>query len=182
MEPASPLRLDRVRADERQTLANLLELYVHDLSAAFEVDIGPDGRFGYPKLDAYFNEPASRFAYLIRRGGDLLGFALVTRGSPAVDDPEVLDVAEYFVLRRHRRSGVGGAAVHRLLRMHPGRWVVRVSEANRGAHAFWQRTIDAFVGRPVEPGTFPGKRHPFRVYLLTSDEREARSSSRRRPG
>src|SRR3954468_4234570 len=34
---------------DQPLLANLLELYVHDLSAAFpNVEMGADGRFGYP--------------------------------------------------------------------------------------------------------------------------------------
>lgn len=34
---------------EHTLLSNLLELYIHDLSALFpQVRLGPDGRFGYP--------------------------------------------------------------------------------------------------------------------------------------
>src|SRR3954451_14348288 len=107
-------------------LSNLLELYIHDLSAAFpHVELGPDGRFGYPPLERYQAEPGRRFSFLIRCGGRVAGFALVTRGSPATDDPEVFDVAEFFVIRSHRRSGVGRRAAILLLDRLPGRWIVR---------------------------------------------------------
>jgi hypothetical protein len=39
-------------------VANLLELYSHDLSAAFSLDLGTDGRFGYEGLAQYWSEPA----------------------------------------------------------------------------------------------------------------------------
>ena len=42
-------------------LDNLLQLYIHDLSEAFSVRIGDDGRFDYPHLSAYWTEPL-RFA------------------------------------------------------------------------------------------------------------------------
>lgn len=47
---------------------------------------------------------------LIRRDGRTVGFALVSRGSPASDDPDDLDLQEFFVLRRYRRMGVGREA------------------------------------------------------------------------
>jgi predicted acetyltransferase len=168
MEETASVALEPVCGDTREILANLIELYVHDLSATFEVDIGPDGRFGYPRLARYFAEPESHFAYFIRRGGGLAGFVLVTRGSPASDDPHVLDVAELFVLRRHRRAQIGRQAVHLLFAERPGRWVVRVSEANHGALHFWRDAITTYIGGPVEPTSLEGKRHRFDVYTFDS--------------
>lgn len=135
------------RATERDAplLANLLELYVHDLSSIFDVEIGADGRFGYDKLPLYWKEPDRRWAHRIEHGGRVVGFALVVRGSTASDDPDVLDVAEFFVLRRHRRSGVGRAAAFGLWNAMPGRWTVRVSERNQAALAFWRETIAAYA-------------------------------------
>ena len=76
-------------------LENLLELYIHDLSTAFPaIELGPEGRFGYPKLPLYWSEPERRFAFLIRSGARVVGFVLVTRGSPLSEDPDVFDVAE----------------------------------------------------------------------------------------
>ena len=62
-------------------LANLLELYVHDLSEVFPVEIGSNGRFGYAKLSLYWSEPSTHWAFLIRSGLQIAGFAVVTRGS-----------------------------------------------------------------------------------------------------
>ena len=73
-------------------LANLLELYIHDMSEIFSIELGPDGRFGYAKLPLYWSESDRRFAFLIHAGARVAGFALVTRGSPATPDPEVLGV------------------------------------------------------------------------------------------
>ena len=99
--------LDSATVAELPLLSNLLELYIHDLSSSFpDLEIGPDGRFGYSRLPLYWSEPSLRFPFLIRAGGRLAGFALATRGSPASDDPSVFDVAEFFVLRRYRRSKV----------------------------------------------------------------------------
>lgn len=149
-------------------LDNLLQLYIHDLSAIFGVDIGADGRFGYARLPLYWSEPETRFPFLIRVGAAPAGFALVTRGSPASADPQALDVAEFFVLRRHRRDGVGGAAARLLWDHMPGPWVVRVSEGNVGALPFWERTIRAYTDGRFSQSTLPGSPHAWRVYWFES--------------
>ncbi len=137
--------------DDAPVLANLLELYIHELSDIFPgLHVGADGRFGYPKLASYF-EQEGRFPFLIRRGERLAGFALITRGSPVSDDPTVFDVAEFFVLRAERGAGVGRRAAELLWRRFPGPWTVRVSEANDEALAFWSSAVLAFAaGAPVE--------------------------------
>ena len=139
-------RLVAATEADHTLLSNLLELYIHDLSALFpQVRLGPDGRFGYPMLPLYWGEPDKRFAYLIEQDAALAGFILVTRGSPVSSDPDVLDIAEFFVLRRHRGSGVGQRAAFLLWRERPGKWTVRTAEANPAAVAFWSRVVAAFT-------------------------------------
>ena len=58
-------------------LSNLMELYLHDLSEVFPIQLGADGRFGYEKLPLYWSEPGNRFPFLIRCGTRVVGFALV---------------------------------------------------------------------------------------------------------
>ena len=46
----------------------------------------------------------------------------------------MLDVAEFFVLRRYRRSGVGRSAAFLIWKHFPGTWTVRrVRRESRGA-------------------------------------------------
>src|SRR3954468_13353929 len=119
--------LDVATPADATLLSNLLELYIHDLSAAFpNVELGADGRFGYGKLPLYWSEPERRFPFLIRCGARIAGFVLATRGSPASEDPDVFDGPEFFVMRRHRRSGVGRQAAFLLWNRLAGRWIVRV--------------------------------------------------------
>jgi predicted acetyltransferase len=149
-------------------LSNLLEFYLHDLSEIFPLKVGPDGRFGYKWLPLYWSEPEKRFAYLIRCDSEVAGFALVTRGSSAIDDLGDLDVAEFFVLRSYRRAGLGRHAAFLLWDRHPGRWIVRVSEMNRGALPFWEGAIREYTRGAFSEKEHPGKSHMFRVFSFTS--------------
>ena len=161
----SPI-LERVTQDAAPLLMNLLQLYIHDLSEIFPIEIGPDGRFAYDRLALYWSEPATRWAFLIRSGAGVAGFALVMRGSPASDDPDALDLVEFFVLRRHRRSGIGREAAIALWDALRGSWVVRVSEANRAGIPFWSEVIRAYSGGDFVESTRPGSPNNWRVFTF----------------
>ena len=142
----------------------------------FALDVRDDGRFGNTKVPLYWLETDRRFPFLVRSGGRIAGFALVTRGSPASDNIEDFDVAEFFVLRRYRRSSVGRAAATLLWDKFPVRWFVRVSEGNVGGCRFWTAAIAEYTGRTPETTSRPGQPHPWRVFAFDSRTRGARRS------
>ncbi|HZF31490.1 MAG TPA: GNAT family N-acetyltransferase [Gammaproteobacteria bacterium] len=155
MPESEAVSLVRATSDDAPLLGNLIELYTHDLSAIFPVQLDVDGRFGYEKLPLYWQEPASRYAFLIKHGSRIAGFALATRGLQPGNAPSDLDVAEFFVLRAHRGAGVGSRAAFALWDALPGRWVVRVLAANSPALEFWRGVVgryarDAFAERVLE--------------------------------
>ena len=138
------------RPEQAPILANLLELYAHDFSEFIDLTLGPDGRFGYERLDLYWEEPG-RHPFIITAGGHLAGFAFVRKGSEISDDADVWDMAEFFVVRGFRRLGVGMRAAHEVWRKFPGKWEVRVIDRNQKAKEFWRRAINEFLGEAVEP-------------------------------
>ena len=119
--------------DDKPVLRRLLELYLHDFSELTDADVDAHGRFGYPYLDLYWTEPERR-PFLFRVAGRWAGFALVRTGVPH-------DMAEFFVLRKYRGSGVALQAAQALFAMFPGEWQVRQMAANTRASAFWRRAI-----------------------------------------
>lgn len=136
--------------EQEPVLANLLELYAHDFSEFVDIKIGPDGRFHYPRLPLYWLE-RTRFPFLVRVGGHLAGLVLVSRGSLVTGDPEIWDMAEFFIMRGYRRRGIGAAVVQEVWRHFPGKWEVRVREGNTAALAFWDAAIMAFTGSSAVP-------------------------------
>ena len=169
-EPNS--ELTPIEADDHSAqlvLQNLIELYIHDLSGAFPgLELGVDGRFGYRDLARYWSEPGRRFAFLIKEGGKVAGFALVTLGSPAAQEANVHDIAEFFVLRGYRRTGVGRRAAELLWKQLPGPWTVRSSEANPKALAFWSDVVAEFTKGDVTTSSWSGRTSQFRVFRFDS--------------
>ncbi len=126
--------LDRIAATGRSELAKLFQLYLHDFSSIRPMRMSDDVTFTYRYFDAIFTEPERR-AWFIRHGGRLAGFA-VTR---EVDGR--IDMAEFFVMRAHRRAGVGRRAAALVFAAQPGPWDVRFDVANGEAAAFWPDVV-----------------------------------------
>lgn len=153
--------------EDAPVLANLLELYAHDFSEFLDLKIGVDGRFGYEPLPLYWKEP-NRFPFLVRANSDLAGFVLVCKGSRVSGDGEIWDMAEFFVLRRYRRNGVGVRVAHDVWRMLTGHWEVRVADKNVVGRAFWKHAISEFTGVPVESTLTEVSGKKWHVFSLLS--------------
>ena len=98
----------------------------------------------------------------------VVGFALARRGSEATDDPNVFEVAEFFVIRRYRRASVGQCAAASLWNSLPVRWFIRVSEGNPGALAFWAYVVAKFTGGAATESKRPGNPHAWRVFSFVT--------------
>lgn len=118
---------------DKPVVARLLELYQHDFSEFVDADVDEHGVFGYQYLDVYWTVPERR-PFLFRVHGHWAGFALVRAGTPH-------DMAEFFVMRKYRRTGVGQGAARALFAMFPGAWQVRQEGANVASTRFWRDAI-----------------------------------------
>ena len=142
---------------QRGLLERLLQLYLHDFSEfaprhTVYGEVDADGLFPYPSgLGSYWQEPG-REPLLIRADGAVAGFALLNRWS-ALDRPLDWAVAEFFILRKYRRAGVGTGAAHATFLRHPGRWEVAVAAYNPAALRFWRHAAGLLPGGAEEhPG------------------------------
>jgi predicted acetyltransferase len=158
-KPAAHIEILPAAPEQAPILANLLELYAHDLSEFHDVDLGADGRFGYKCLPLYWSE-VDRHPFLVRVDGKLAGFVLVKRGSEVSGNESVWDMAEFFVIRGCRRRGIGTQIAHKVWRRLPGAWEVRVMQSNISAYHFWARAISTLTGEAIDPVRFEkdGKR------------------------
>lgn len=145
--------LEAAGPERRETIANLMQLYTHDFSDYWiglsQGELGEDGRFeAYSFLDSYWVEP-DREAMLIRADGKLAGFALVNTLAHS-GLPTDFSMAEFFVVRKYRRLGVGQAAAVAIIRARPGQWDIAVTRRNDPAKPFWRWVAAAAAVGEVE--------------------------------
>jgi predicted acetyltransferase len=129
--------------EDRAALANMMQLYTHDFSEFWaggsRGELGGNGLFPVYPLDAWWREP-DHIPLLVKVGGFLAGFALLDCKSHT-GWPLDRNMAEFFIVRKHRRSGIGTAAARAIFTRYPGRWEAAVARANHGALAFWHAAI-----------------------------------------
>jgi predicted acetyltransferase len=130
---------------DRPRLEALWGLYVYDWSEILGLDVEEDGRFDLPSLDEWFGDPGRR-RFLFRVDGKWAGFALIDSRSHLSGEAGVLDMSEFFVLRKYRRCGLGERAAGQLFDRFRGRWEVRERRENRAAAQFWRRIIGRYTG------------------------------------
>jgi len=144
------LVVSKAGPEEAPIIANLMQLYIHDFSELWfdrevEGELSADGRYSdYPGLDAYWTDP-TREAWLFRIRGLPVGFALVNDVAHSAT-PVDRAVAEFFIVRKHRRRGVGLAAAHALFGTAWGLWEAAVVRRNVGALAFWRQAAASYPG------------------------------------
>jgi len=136
--------LTPVAEPDKLVLANLIQLYCYDFSEIRGDDLTAHGTFSYRYLDHYFVESA-RQACFITVDGTLAGFTMTRQ----LDDG-AREVSEFFVVRRHRRHGIGQAAARQMFRRHPGRWQLAFDHANHLAARFWPRLTSSVADGPVQ--------------------------------
>jgi predicted acetyltransferase len=132
-EAMADIEVMPARPGDRAIVWRLLQLYLHDFSEIDGRPVNERGEFEYRWFDHYWKDP-KRIPLLIRVDGEWAGFALVRRGAPN-------EMAEFFVMRNHRRSGVGRAAAAECFGRFPGRWLVHEIPRNEAATAFWRAVI-----------------------------------------
>ena len=139
------IELRCVACEDRSVLRNLLQPYLHDHSEFDDADVDEHGLYEYQYSDLYWTEPG-RHGFTIRADGKLAGFVLVREGLG--DEPNY--IAEFFVMRKYRRRGVGRIVAHRVFSMFPGRWRLEQAPENTGAQAFWRKVIGEHTGGRFE--------------------------------
>jgi len=156
-EPTRPrVALEPIAREQADILQNLAELYAHDFSEYVPLDLKPTGRFEVNFGERWWSD--GHHAFFIRCDEKLCGFVLVQRGSKFTGATDVMDIAEFFVIRGARRRKVGVTVAHRLFTDFPGTWEIRVRQGNSAALEFWSRALEEWRGRPVAPTrvTFEG--------------------------
>lgn len=136
------IELNPAALEEKVLLERLMELYLYDFSEFDRVDVDDQARYGYPFLDRYWDE-AGRRPFLIRVDGVLAGFVLVFEFSLLGLAGHM--IAEFFVMRKFRRMGVGRTAAIAAFAQFPGHWEVSQVFQNVTGQRFWRKVIAEYT-------------------------------------
>jgi predicted acetyltransferase len=98
--------------------------------------------YDYPYLDHCGVNRAHPF--LVRVDGNLAGFVLVARYNYLTGQKDTWVMAEFFIMRKYRRQGVGDSVAAYIFDQFPGGWQVGQITENTPATAFWRKVISRY--------------------------------------
>lgn len=137
------IKVSRAPFKDKSIIQNMLQLYIYDFSEFEDYELDENGLFKYDYLDQYWLEE-DRYPFIIRGNGNLAGFALLNRQSFILE--KALTVAEFFVLRRYRRRGIGRKAAFTLFDRFHSDWEIRQIKTNTTGQLFWRKIIGEYTG------------------------------------
>ncbi|OWA33552.1 GNAT family N-acetyltransferase [Saccharibacillus sp. O16] len=141
--------------NHKEVLDNLMQFYIYDFSEFLSFDVEENGRYSPYPVEDYLQEGNHQFAYMIKREEKYVGFALVR----LIEDLGLrhYSIAEFFILKKYRREGMGKSVAAELFNRHRGPWEVHQIESNQGAQIFWKRVIDEYTRGQFEERIEDGK-------------------------
>ena len=150
------IKLALASIENKNTIENLMQFYIYDFSEYINCDVEENGLFAaYPHLDAYWREE-NRFPYIIAKDEKYVGFVLVR----LIDSTNrsYFSIAEFFIMKKYRRQGIGKAVAQQIFDLHKGPWEVFQKESNKPAQIFWNHVINEYTRGHFEDRLENGRR------------------------
>ncbi|KPV60138.1 hypothetical protein QJ48_07070 [Paenibacillus sp. A3] len=135
---------------DKPVIRNLMQLYQYESTDYTGEDPDEHGYFDYPFLDHYWTEEGrkqdKRLPLLLTVNGSLAGFIFINNYTVYLrPGDDTYSIAEFFVLKKWRRQGIGREAACQIFRHFKGAWEIRQEGDNKPAHVFWRKAIHEFT-------------------------------------
>jgi predicted acetyltransferase len=137
------ITIEEVNYEKKSVLRHLIELYNYDFSEFTNDDVNGFGLYDYKYLDNYWNEP-NRFPFFIKVDGKYAGFALIRKIKKNSSLEGNYSMAEFFIMKKYRKMGVGRIAAINLFEKYKENWEVSVIKENKPAQTFWKKMISKY--------------------------------------
>lgn len=130
--------------EHKVVINNLMQFYIYDFSRMINYDVENNGVFmPYPALDEYWPNGSERFPYIIKVQGKYAGFILVKFIHS--ENKSYFSIAEFFIMNKYRRMGIGKKLAWQIFDLHKGTWEVFQIEQNKAAQQFWRNIISEYT-------------------------------------
>ncbi|MEK4461412.1 MULTISPECIES: GNAT family N-acetyltransferase [unclassified Paenibacillus] len=136
-------QIKRATLEEKEILNNLMQFYMYDFSEYMDLHLEENGKFNDYPLNDYWTED-SNFPYLLTLNGKNAGFVLVKLKNR--DDDLYFSIAEFFIIKKYRRVGLGRLVAKDIFNIHKGQWEVYQIDNNEPAQRFWKKVIEEYTG------------------------------------
>jgi predicted acetyltransferase len=143
------ITVESISRDEKEILRNLTELYEYEFSKEQDSDVNDFGLYGYKEIDHYWTDE-NKYPYFIKVNDKLAGFVLIDdyRYIKTIDAQYC--IAEFFVMNKYKKLGVGKYAIKIVLDKYKGKWQLGYQSKNEGGKRFWNKVINEYTNGNYE--------------------------------
>jgi predicted acetyltransferase len=142
--------------EDKTAIENLMQFYIYDFTEFIEYDVEGNGLFApYPHLENYWREEKNKFPYVIKKEGKYVGFVLVKLIES--EERSYFSIAEFFVMKKYRRLGIGKTIAVQVFDLHKGQWEVYQKDSNKPAQVFWKNVIKEYTKGQFKEHSEDGK-------------------------
>jgi predicted acetyltransferase len=154
---------------EKPILARLMQLYLYDFSEFTNNDVDKFGKYPFP-LTEFWKNP-NRRPFLIRVDDQIAGFVLVGLQATSLLTPpkKVNFIAEFFVMKKYRKHGVGEFAARYVFDQFPGDWEVDEIAENLPAQAFWRKIIHRYTHGQFQEVVLDNEDHQGPIQIFRNE-------------
>lgn len=139
----------KVPLEEKSILKNLLKMYCYEWSQYNKIDVNDQGEYQFEYHISDYWDKENHYPFFIKVNGILAGFILI-------DDDFVLHsnydyaMAEFFVMHKYRRGGVGRYAAKAVFDMFHGKWEIGEHPHNIASVRFWESIVNEYTDGKYE--------------------------------
>lgn len=130
--------------NDKLIIRNMMELYNYDLSEYEDSDLNDHGLYDYKYIDNYWTEE-NRYPFIVKVNDKLAGFILVGIYGGITSYPTDYSIAEFFILKKYRKKGVGKIVAFEIFDKFRGNWEIKQLKKNTNSHIFWRKVIAQYT-------------------------------------
>ena len=141
--------LERIDKKDKDILYRLLQYSLFEESETDLNEMTSEGLFEYKYFDKYFTDN-DRWAYFIKekQTNKLLGFVMINCVLEFSYNGH--SIAEYLIIPKYRRLGLGKRVAFEILDRFKGNWEIKPSFQSEKAYLFWKKVVEEYTQNNYE--------------------------------
>lgn len=140
----SKINKEKISLKEKEAINRLLQLSEYDFSEFLQTDVNENGIYEYSYFEEYFIDD-KRNIFIVKVDGKFAGFAFVNNIPYVLKQANVNCIAEFFILKKYRRGGIGKQFAFHIFDSLNGTWELFQHEKNQIAIKFWKSIISEYT-------------------------------------
>jgi ribosomal-protein-alanine N-acetyltransferase len=149
-------------------IQNMASYYAYDVSEYMGWPQQNDGKHSIGMDFIKYWQAENTFPLIIKYQDELVGFVIIDKNVSDLSND--FNIAQFFILRKFKKKGIGRHIAFQCFDKFFGNWEVFVMPGNEGAYRFWRKIIKAYADNKFEEYTRTVNQFIRNVFVFSSRE------------